>query len=102
MFLHFLFYIMTTIWFWKEKRRLSRSEITTGVPAQNAERGRRMSRHDAFALTATNQSSSDHHKSRVSSKDEIRIIYVFLIESDSLHSNVFIHSDKIMNGFIIM
>ncbi len=51
------------IFLFKEKRRLSRGEITLNVPSVGNERGRRMSRHDALALTSSNKILPDANQS---------------------------------------
>ncbi len=66
----------------KEKNRLSRGETTLNVPPSANQRGRRMSRHDALALTPSTESSSIFSHS-----DNTTYYFTFMYERISLFSN---------------
>jgi len=57
------FFFYSIIFLFKEKRRLSRGEVTLNIPTPTNENGHRISQHDALALTPSVQLSSDSDKS---------------------------------------
>lgn len=78
----------------KEKRRLSRGEVTLNIPPVKTENGRRMSRHDALA----HQTSSDDNSKNISTKR--KIIIILFIELNQ--SPIFSSSNNIIYYFIFM